>query len=101
MINEEAASYAETVCMIFKAYAKNAVFIGRPTQGSNGDVISFFLPGGISVGFSSLDWHFPDTKQLQRVGIIPDIKVEKTVETIIKGNDEIMERAIIFSETGK
>lgn len=101
LINEEAVSYAETVCMIFKAYAKNAVFVGRPTQGSNGDVINFFLPGGISVGFSSLDWHFPNTTQLQRIGITPDIKVERTAETIIKGKDAILERALEFIRMGK
>ncbi|MBJ7429528.1 MAG: hypothetical protein JHD28_11320 [Bacteroidia bacterium] len=101
LIDEEAASYAETVCMILKSYAKNAVFIGRPTQGSNGDIINFFLPGGINVSFSSIDWHFPDTKQLQRIGIIPDIKVERTVETIIKGNDAILERALEFIKMGR
>jgi hypothetical protein len=99
LIDEQTVSAAETVCMILKAYAKNATFIGRPTEGANGDVIDFFLPGGIKVNFSSLDWHFPNGTQLQRIGILPDIKVERTIDSIKKGSDEILERAVFFAHT--
>jgi len=101
LIDNKSVSYAETVCMILKAYANNAIFIGTPTQGANGDVIDFFLPGGIKVCFTSLGWQFPNGKQLQRVGIIPDIKVKRTIETIKKDNDEILDRAIKFIQTRK
>ncbi|MFA9212689.1 MAG: hypothetical protein ACEQSR_02445 [Candidatus Methylacidiphilales bacterium] len=53
------------------------------------------------MSFSSIDWHFPNTKQLQRIGIKPDIKVERTTETIIKGNDAILERALEFIKMGR
>lgn len=99
LINNEAVSAAETVCMIFKAYAKNLTFIGTPTEGANGDVIDFYMPGGIVVNFSSIDWHFPNGQQLQRIGIIPDITVQPSVKTT--GKDEILERAIRFARTGK
>jgi len=101
LINDEAISYAETVCMILKAYAKDITFIGTPTQGANGDVVDFFMPGGIKVSFSSLDWHSPNHDRLQRVGIIPDILVNRTIESIKNGNDEILDRAIEYIETGK
>lgn len=101
LINDEAMSYAETVCMIFKAYSKNTIFIGTPTQGANGDVIDFFLPGGISTCFSSIDWHFPDKKQLQRIGIIPDIEAKRTIQSICNGEDFILNRAIQYLEKEK
>ena len=33
------------------------------------------------------------------VGIIPDIEIKRTIESIKKGNDEILERAIRFART--
>lgn len=96
LINNEAISYSETVCMIFKSYSNNVKFVGTPTSGANGNVVSINMPGGISFKYSSLDWHFPDGKQLQRIGIIPDIYVKETVEGLKLGKDEILEKAIQY-----
>jgi len=98
LINNEAISQSETVCMMFKAYGKEVTFIGTPTMGANGDVSSIYMPGGLSINFTSLDWHYPNGDQLQRVGVIPDIYVKETVEGLISGKDEILERAIQFTE---
>lgn len=94
LINSKAISQAETVCMMFKSYADDVTFIGTPTAGANGDISTVYLPGGISFNFSSLDWHYPDGKQLQRLGIIPDIYVKETIKGLKLGKDEILERAI-------
>ncbi len=98
LINADAISQSETVCMMFKAYSNNVTFIGTPTTGANGDISTIYMPGGISFNFTSLDWHFPNGNQLQRIGIVPDIYVKETIEGIKLGKDEILEKAIQYTE---
>lgn len=98
LIDASAMSQLETFGMIFKAYADDVTFVGIPTAGANGDVSTIYLPGGISFCFSSLDWHYPDGSQLQRIGIIPDILVKESAEDLITGKDIILERAIQYIE---
>jgi hypothetical protein len=47
-----------------------------------------------------VDSRWPDGKQLQRVGITPDIEAHPTVAGIRAGRDEILERAVTYLETG-
>jgi C-terminal processing protease CtpA/Prc len=98
LINSEAISQSETACMMFKAYSNNVTFIGTPTTGANGNVSTIDMPGGISFWFTSLDWHFPNGGQLQRIGIVPDIYVKETIEGVKLGEDQILERAIQFTD---
>ena len=98
MINSEAISQSETVCMMFKAYSNNVTFIGTPTTGANGNVSTIDMPGGISFWFTSLDWHFPNGNQLQRIGIVPDIYVKENIEGVKLGKDQILEKAIKYTE---
>jgi len=54
------------------------------------------MPGGIAVRFSGADVRHADGRQLQRVGIQPDIRVEPTIAGIAAGKDELLEAAIKF-----
>jgi hypothetical protein len=38
---------------------------------------------------------------MQRKGLIPDITVRPTIKGIRAGKDEVLERAILFLNTGK
>jgi C-terminal processing protease CtpA/Prc len=95
LINEEAISQAEHTCLYLEA-ATNVTFIGTPTNGANGDVTTTILPGGITVNFTGHDVRHGDGRQLQRVGIQPDIRVEPTIAGIRSGRDEVLESAIAF-----
>ncbi|MGH8692841.1 MAG: S41 family peptidase [Burkholderiales bacterium] len=95
LINEEAISASEHLCLYLEA-AANVTFIGSPTNGANGFVTQMDLPGGISVNFSGQDVRHADGRQLQRIGIQPHIKVEPTIEGIRNGRDEVLEKAIEF-----
>jgi hypothetical protein len=77
------------------------MFIGSPTAGANGDITSFVAPGGIRISFSGHDVRWADGKQLQRVGLIPDIEAHPTIVGIRAGKDEVLDRAVSFIETGK
>ena len=94
LINEGTMSWAETLSMAFRIH--EAILIGAPTAGSNGDVVNFSLPGRITVCFSGIGFYFPDGTQTQRKGIIPDIEVYPTMDDIMAGRDEVLEAAITY-----
>ena len=60
--------------------APNAIVIGSTTAGADGNVSGFALPGGLTTQFSGIGVQYPDGKETQRIGIVPDIFVERTVE---------------------
>ncbi len=93
LINETTLSQAEYTTMAFRASA-NTIVIGSTTAGADGNVSSFFLPGGISTAISGLGIFYPDGKETQRVGIIPDIVVKPTIKGIAEQRDELVEKAI-------
>ena len=53
-------------------------------------------PGGIRVSFTGHDVRWPDGRQLQRVGLIPDVPVTPTIAGIRAGRDEVLEAAVAF-----
>jgi C-terminal processing protease CtpA/Prc len=95
LINEFAISQSEHTCLFFES-AANVTFIGSPTNGANGDVTNLVLPGDIYVNFSGHDVRHADGRQLQRVGIQPDVKVEPTPKGISAGRDEVLEAAFKY-----
>jgi hypothetical protein len=93
IINELTQSQAEYTTMAFRV-APNVKVIGSTTAGADGNVSQFNLPGGISTMISGIGVYYPDGKETQRVGIIPDIEVKPTIKGIIDGRDELLEKAI-------
>ncbi len=93
LINEITQSQAEYTTMALRA-APGAVVIGSTTAGADGNVSSFSLPGGISTMISGIGVYYPDGKETQRTGIVPDIVVKPTIKGIKEGRDEVLERAI-------
>jgi C-terminal processing protease CtpA/Prc len=100
LIDERAISQSEHSGLFYKA-ANGTVFVGSLTTGANGDVTYFYAPGGIRINFSGHDVRWPDGRQLQRVGLIPDIEVRPTIEGIRTGRDEVLERAIAYVQNGR
>jgi C-terminal processing protease CtpA/Prc len=100
LIDENAISQSEHSGLFYKT-ANGTTLIGSPTTGANGDVTFFIAPGNIRVNFSGHDVRWPDGRQLQRVGLQPDIHVRPTIAGIRAGKDEVLDRAIEFAHTGK
>jgi C-terminal processing protease CtpA/Prc len=100
LIDGHAMSQAEHVCLLLEQ-AAGATFIGSPTAGANGDVTNFVLPGGLLVRFSGHDVRHADGRQLQRVGIQPDIAVAPTIAGLQAGKDEVLDRAIAYVNGGR
>lgn len=99
LLNEDAYSQSEWTAMCFQT-AGNTTIIGSQTAGSDGNVFEFDF-NQFHTGFSGIGVYYPDRRETQRIGIVPDIEVKPTIKGIQEGRDEVLDRALVFIETGK
>jgi C-terminal processing protease CtpA/Prc len=99
LMDERTFSQAEHTGLFFKA-ANDTLLVGSPTVGANGDVTQFVVPGDIWIGFTGQAIKHADGRQLQRVGLIPDVEIRPTIAGIRAGRDEVLEKAIDVIEAG-
>ncbi|MEI7727531.1 MAG: S41 family peptidase, partial [Bacteroidota bacterium] len=100
LVNELTISQSEYSCMMIQA-ATHTTTIGSQTAGADGDIATFTFPGGYQTWFSGHGIYYPDGRETQRIGIIPDIMVSQTINGIRERKDEILDRALQFLATGK
>ena len=93
LIDGRSFSQSEHTGLFIEAAAK-ATFVGTPTSGTDGEVTSIMLPGGIAAHFSAEGISHGDGRPLQRIGILPDVWVAPTLKGIQEGRDEILDAAI-------
>jgi len=93
LIDEITFSAAEYAAMCFRA-GLNTTIIGSTTAGAVGKNPTIVLPGGITTTMTGLGTRFSDGTETQRIGIVPDVWVEPTIEGIRQGRDELLEMAI-------
>lgn len=99
LINEKTQSHAEWTAMCFQTSGHTTI-IGSQTSGADGN-ISVFDFKGFRTLFSGIGVYYPDKRETQRIGIVPDIEVKPTIKGIQEGKDEVLDRALVFIETGK
>ncbi|MDR2148395.1 MAG: peptidase S41 [Tannerella sp.] len=97
LVNEETQSNAEFTAMAFQA-GDNTTVIGSQTAGADGNVSEIVLPGGLKTMISGIGVYYPDGRETQRIGIVPDIEVKPTIKGIREGRDEVLEKAIEIIE---
>jgi len=95
LIDDRAISQSEHSGLFFEA-ANGTTFIGSNSAGTNGDVTSLVLPGAIRINFTGHDVRHADGAQLQRIGLVPAVRVEPTIKGIREGKDEVLDRAIRY-----
>jgi hypothetical protein len=93
LVNEITQSQAEYTTMALRV-APNATVLGSTTAGADGNVSQFTLPGGINTMISGIGVYYPDGKETQRIGMIPDIVIKPTIKGIKQDSDELIEKAI-------
>lgn len=81
--------------------APDVTIIGSQTAGADGNVCSFQIVKGFYTAFSGIGVFYPDKKETQRIGIVPDIEVKPTLLGVQQGRDEVLERAVLFARSGK
>jgi C-terminal processing protease CtpA/Prc len=75
--------------------------VGSESAGADGNIAWLWLPGGVGVSFTGLGVYYPDGRETQRIGIVPDIRVRPTIGGLRAGRDEMLERAIEYLRTGR
>lgn len=93
LINEGTLSVREFQAMSLRN-GSNVTVMGSNSIGANGNITRLPLPGGVTMRFSGLGVFTPEGGQTQRIGLSPDIRVERTVAGIRDGRDELLEAAI-------
>ena len=68
--------------------------IGSQTAGTDGNASQVVLPGGLGTIISGLGVYYPDGTETQRMGIVPDIEVKRTIQGVREQRDELLEKAI-------
>ncbi len=100
LTDASAISYAEAIMGIVEHYRLGEI-VGSPTAGANGNVVVFSLPGGFRVAFTGMRVLKHDGSQHHLIGIRPTVPVERTIEGVRAGRDEVLERALaIVREVG-
>jgi len=93
LVNELTMSSAEFHAMAYRV-APGAVVVGSTTSAADGNVSEIYLPGGIRTMISGIGVYYPDGRETQRIGIVPDIEVKQTIAGIKAGRDEVLEKAV-------
>ncbi|KAF2336204.1 S41 family peptidase [Flavobacterium daemonense] len=100
LIDENAVSHAEHTAMALQTVPK-ATVIGSQTGGADGANTRFLIIKGFSSSFTCYGVFYPNKKEVQRIGIVPDVEINPTILGIQQGKDEILDRAILFAKNGK
>lgn len=100
LVNSGTLSFGEQTAMSLQT-APNATVIGSQTSGADGPNYYFNIIKGFDSSFTSAGVFYPNKKETQRIGIVPDIEVKPTIIGAQQGKDEILERAILFAKNGK
>lgn len=74
--------------------SKRGIKIGQRTGGSTGQPISFDLPEGGKMRICTKRDVYPDGKEFVGIGVIPDIEINETIESIQKSKDIVLEKAV-------
>ena len=73
---------------------QRAITFGSQTAGADGNVTTIDLPGGIGATFTGLGVFYPDGRDTQRIGMVPDVHVVPTRAGLAAGRDEVLEAAL-------
>ncbi|MFB9078331.1 S41 family peptidase [Flavobacterium procerum] len=99
LLNEDSISQSEWTAMCFQT-AGNTTIIGSQTAGADGNVTELDF-ATFHTRYTGIGVYYPDGRETQRIGILPDIEVKPTIKGIQEGRDEVLDRALLFIETGK
>jgi tricorn protease len=93
LINERSFSDAEVFPYGFKAL-KRGIVVGVPTSGGVIGTGSTTLINGATLRMPSVGWYTLEGKNLEGLGVQPDVLVRETPEDRLAGRDPQLERAL-------
>lgn len=96
LTSQNTQSMGEWFTMMLRQFNQNTVVIGSQTAGADGDEKQLNLPGGYQFIFTGNGIFYPNGKETQRIGIIPDIAFKPTASEIASGVDVQLQKAISY-----
>jgi len=93
LINENTQSAEELWAMVFKT-VPGAIFIGSQTAGADGTETPIILTDGRELIFSGLGIFYPDKRETQKIGIVPDIVIKPSVKDLQSNIDPLINKAL-------
>lgn len=81
--------------------ARRGLIIGEPSAGANGNATTFVLPGGYSIAWTGMQVLDAKRQTHHTIGVIPDVRVKRTIAGVSAGRDEVLEQALKLVETGR
>lgn len=101
LTDENTQSMGEWFTMMLRQFNANTTIIGSQTAGADGDVKRLTLPGNYRFSFTGNGIFYPDGRETQRIGIIPDIYFKASARDLINTEDAHLQRAVKFIKEGK
>ena len=86
LINENNISFSEQLLLAIKYSRQDAVFIGRPTDGTFGNNTYIKLPKNLFMSFTTAKVKNLNNQNLHGIGIKPDIFVKQYAKNFLKNN---------------
>lgn len=100
LVDAGSASASEIVAGAIQDSGRG-ILIGERTFGKGSVQLPHTLSDGSELRVTIARWFTPKGREIQGVGIIPDIEVEVTQEDLEAGRDPQLERAVEYLLTGK
>ncbi len=99
LIDHMAVSYSESIIGYFANLPK-AKLVGSPTAGANGNINTISLPDKVIYEYTGMKVLKHDGSRLHGIGFLPDVEVKPTIQGVIDGRDEVLEKAIELAREG-
>lgn len=93
LTDENTQSMGEWFTMMLRQINKNTTVFGTQTAGADGDLKYLNLPGGYQFLFTGNGIFYPDGKETQRIGIIPDVLYQPSLQDLISQKDMQLEKS--------
>jgi carboxyl-terminal processing protease len=100
LINMASASASEIVAGAIQDSGRG-ILVGERTFGKGSVQLPHTLSDGSELRVTIARWFTPKGREIQGIGIIPDIEIEMTLEDLEAGHDPQLERAVEYLLTGK
>lgn len=88
LVNEESASAAEIITASFKENYKNCMVVGTNTYGKGTVQQTIKLSTGTSIKYTIEEWLTPKGKNINKVGIKPDVELNQSQDYLMKPSYE-------------
>lgn len=96
LVDENTQSMGEWFTMMLRQFNGNTTVIGSQTAGADGDVKRLTLPAGYRFSFTGNGIFYPDGRETQRIGIIPDVYFKASAKDLSEVEDAHLKRAVKY-----